>query len=326
MTHPKLASGQSGWGGRGYRIPGRTTPHGKQRVDPSVTTVLKHVAKPGLMQWAADQTAAFAVTNRSRLNDLADERAWAFLRFYWNREPELAGSDLRLFHEGVRDDSADIGTNVHEIIEAELTDGHEVQPDSVEAEQMLVVWDAWLERHEIRPHYAEFSVVNDWGYGINAYAGTADADWSIRCVHDGPACLGQARGEWARTLIDVKTSRYTWKEHGMQLAALFDAPISMVEVAEGTPGARKAEKTEDGRKVRSWWLERESPAYDRLALLHIRPHDLDPKGRRIEAFCELVDRTRDLDLYRTGFKGALLLAQSARELERRGDFRALAGL
>lgn len=48
MAHPKLATAQSGYGGRGYYIPGDLDAAGKRRIYPSVTTVLKRVAKEGL--------------------------------------------------------------------------------------------------------------------------------------------------------------------------------------------------------------------------------------------------------------------------------------
>lgn len=317
MTHPKLATDRSGWGGRGYRIPQRVDEWtGKPVIYPSITTVLKAVAKPGLHQWIADQTAAFAVENLPYLYNMSEERGWGYLRFYWNRTPDLVGSELRLHHEGVRDDAAEMGTNLHEWVEAEV-DGTVLSPtlDSWESEQMSVVFLEWLSEHEIISHAAEFTVVHD-GLGIG-YAGTGDADWSIKCLHDGPACLGQEPGEFVRVLVDLKTSRHTWPEHGMQLSAMFNAPRRMVEVAEGAPGAMLAEKTENGRKVRSWWNEEPNAKFERAALLHIRPNDLDAKGEVIPAFCELIDKTPDLDIFWAGFQGAYALTQMNRDLKER---------
>jgi hypothetical protein len=108
----------------------------------------------------------------------------------------------------------------------------------------------------------------------------------------------------------------------MQLAALWNAEVIMVEVAKGTPGARQGTASAKG----TWWLEEPAPTYHRAVLLHVRPRDLSPRGERIEAFCELVDMTEDLDVYMDGFEGALALSQTARTLKRRGDKRALAGL
>ena len=316
MTKPKLASKSSEDEGRFYRIPGRVDEHGKQRAYPSVTNVLAQVNKPGLYQWVADQTAAFAVANITQLNQRDDQAAWSFLRFYWNRTPDLTKpAGLRSHHDGVRDDAADLGTNVHELIEADIDGG--IPMPAVEAPEvweMVGAWESWYDRHEIVSHHTEFTVVHD---GLR-YAGTADADWTITCLHARP-CVPDG----SRCLVDLKTSRYTWPEHGMQLAALAQAPVAMVEVPEGTPGAVRAAKTEDGVRVISWWLEREQPTYDRAVLLHIRPRDLTPRGDRIEAFCELKDMTEDLDLYAKGFEGALRLCEVAQSLKARGDRRAL---
>lgn len=320
MTHPKLATAQSGFGGRGYRIPGRTDAWGKQRVYPSVTTVLKQVAKPGLMQWIADQTAAYAVANITKLLSYADEKMWGYLRFYWNREPDLSiARELRTHSDGVRDDAGELGTNFHEIVEADLQGQKPPLPNAPEVWEMVGAFEEWITDHEITVHRAEFTVVND----DLEYAGTGDADWSIRCIHLGVPCVpGADRFGGVRCLVDLKTSRYTWPEHGMQLAALLNAEVRMIEVPAGTPGAARAGKGRDA----TWWLEEPNPNYERAVLLHVRPRDLSPSGERIEAFCELVDMTEDLDIYMAGFEGALALCQSARLLKSRGDKRALAGL
>lgn len=301
MTHPKLATSRSGYGGRGYRIPGRTTEglngKPKQLVYPSITTVLNHVAKPALHQWIADCIAAYAVKNVGSLQARSEEVGFGFLRFVWNREPDLS-DPLRTFHDGVKNDAAELGTNIHEYIEADL--GVKVHPDlaSEQASQMAEAWDVFLENHSIESHNQEFTVVYD---GELPHAGTADADWTILCLHDDP-CLGTS--EPVRCLIDLKSSRHTWNEHGMQLAAIKMADRMMVEVAEGTDGALRHEATVDGKKVRSWWVETDLPSWDRYALLHIRPNDLDPQGEFIPAFCKLIDRTRDMDLYERGFRAA----------------------
>lgn len=314
MTKPELATAQSGYGGRGYRIPGRLDRYGKQKVYPSVTTVLKQVNKPGLMQWVADQTAAYAVANIHHLNDRSPEKAWGFLRFYWSREPDLT-QPLRTHHEGVRDDAAELGTNIHEIIDADLQGTIPPMPDSPEAWEMVDVVEEWLSLHDVTMHHSEFTVVHD----DLEYAGTADADWTIRCLHPDP-CLGTERP--VRCLIDLKTSRYTWPEHGMQLAALANAPVAMVKMLAAGPGTIKHGK---GRTA-TYWVEREQPTYERAALLHIRPRDLTPRGDRIPAYCELVDVTKDLDLHQQGFEGALVLCQTAFALKRRAEASTLAGI
>lgn len=323
MTHPKLAVKSSGFGGRGYAIPGRTKPSpttGKplQDVYPSVTTVLGQVAKPGLHQWIADQTAAFAVTNVGYLMQVSEDVAWRHLRFKWSKEADVQATELRRYYDGVKDDAADLGTNIHEWVEADI-DGLAPYPPmlAIETEQMVEAWRGWLIHHRIVSHRQEFTIVND----TLRVAGTADADWTITCLHDGPTCLGQEPDEAVRCLIDLKSSRHTWREHGYQLAALASAEVIMREVVEGHEGAMKIQKTENGKKVTSWWVEDAPIAFDRYAVLHIRPDDLDKDGEKIPRFCRLIDLTPDMDVYRKGFEGALALAHSERELKERAKAR-----
>jgi hypothetical protein len=333
VTAPKLASVKSGYGGRGYAIPGRTIPGaaGKPIKDvyPSVTTVLKHVAKgDAFHQWIADQTAAKAVTSLSYLMQVSEEVAWGSLRWYWSKEPDLVASEVREYWLGVRDDAAELGTNIHAWIEADI-DGLSEYPevDSIEMAEMLDGWAEFKRHHAITSHRQEFTLVND----DRRYAGTADADWTIECLHDPffdeatkrwRYCLGAEAGPY-RTLVDLKSSRYTWPEHGFQLAGLANCNAIMREVLEGTEGAMRAEKTEKGAKVVSWWLEDAPPAWERYALLHIRPDDLSTKGEHIARYCVLEDRTEDMDLYTEGFNAARSMAEVKKQLKERAKARGI---
>lgn len=328
MTHPKLATARSGYGGRGYYLPGHEVMvPGKDKpqreIYPSVTTVLKAVAKDGLHQWIADQVAAYAVRNIAYLQQVSDDVAWRFLRFYWSREAELVGSELRLYHEGVRDDAAEMGTNLHEWVEAHL-DGTVTIPeaDSVEAEEMIGAFLDWVQKHAITSNNAEFTLFNS-RLGV---VGTADADWWIFCTHEGPACIREGLGLSSkdlpvRCLVDLKTSRHTWPEHGMQLACLNDADVLMVEVPEDH--GLLHESTVDGKKQRSWWIEQDAPKFDAQILLHIRPTDLTAGGDIIDPFCELIDLTEDIPVYIEGFEGALALTRMKYTLKQRATARKI---
>lgn len=317
MTWPKLTVRNSGWGGRGYKIPGRDT------LYPGVTTVLKVIAKPGVDQWIADQTAAKAVVSIPYLMSVSEDVAWGSLRFYWSKEAELVGSEVRRYWEGVRDDAADLGTNIHEWVEADI-DGLAPypEPSSIEADEMIEAWREWFDAHEVVSHRQEFTCVND----AMGFAGTADADWSITCLHDpdenGMFCLGDTRGAH-RTLVDLKTSRHTWPEHAYQLAALASCPTLMREVVAGHEGAAKAEKTENGKKVTSWWVEDARPDWTRYALLHIRPDDLDTKGNPIPRFARLIDKTEDMDIAIDGFTGAYMIARTQKNQKARDKARGI---
>lgn len=328
MGHPKLATAQSGYGGRGYYIPGDLDAAGKRRVYPSVTTCLKQVNKPGLHQWISDQVAAFAVANIRYLENHTEDAGWEYLRFIWSRTPDLQATELRTWHEGVRDDAAELGTNLHEWMDAfmdGLTDPPEL--DSPEAEEMAEQVELWLERHTVEVRRSEFTIVNR-RLNSAGYAGTADGWWIITC-HD-PNCVDVLDSKGQPTgvkrccmpevdvpfvcLVDIKTSRFTWPEHGMQLAALSDADVVMREVAPGYSGAKVHTATVKGQKVQSWWIEEEPPTYERLVALHVRPSWLDSKGVPTPAFCRVVDFTKDKAHYAHGFAGAHMLAETYKAL------------
>lgn len=331
MSHPKLARKSSGFGGRGYGIPGRTHPSpttGKplQTIYPSVTTVLKQVNKPGLHQWIADQTAAYAVMNVSYLMQAHEEVAWRRVRFYWSGKPKEVASELRTYHEGVRDDAAEMGTGIHEFIEADVDEFSSHPPiDTDELWEMSEAWREWFEQHEVYIHGTEFTMVND----THGWAGTADGDWTIKCLHEpdefGLYCLGETVGPH-RTLVDVKSSRHTWAEHGYQLAGLANGEVMMVEATSDTPGAQKVTKTENGAKVTTYWTETAPPAWEKFALLHVRPDDLDSKGEVIPAFCKMIDMTEDMDVYADGFQGAFALTKTSRTLKERAKTRKRASV
>jgi hypothetical protein len=286
MTQPKLRSRSSGFGGSGYRIPTWLDDAGKPMLVPSVTTITGVTHKPGLVQWAADQTAAYAVTNIDALMSRTEEAGWGFLRYFWKREPKSV-DELRGAHRRVLNEAAEIGTNVHEWIEADLRGEFEPAIDSPECEQMVEQWLLWKEQHDIEPVLVEATAVNR----EHGYAGTLDGLWKI----DGVPML-----------VDVKTARNTWPEHFQQLAALGACYSVMEEVTENVDGAVPFADT--------WWVEQVMPAFSEYAILHLRPQDYDSKGNPMDAFCTLKS-VDNIDLHFEGFLGALQLKKYERKLK-----------
>lgn len=217
MSVPKLAN-LALWGlakqyqeGRAYHDP-RDDPKTGPRY-PSVTTVLKLVDKSGLSQWAADMAMRWAAENWELLSRRSDEDAFNAGRFRW---------------KDVRDERAEVGTGVHETIEAEHK-GTWTFPDLDEEQEAIIEqWRLLNESHLIEPILTEFTVLDT----TVGYAGTADGYWKITCLHDGPTCLSQAPGEAVLAVVDVKTSRKHWPEHDYQLGALCAAPEWAIETGE----------------------------------------------------------------------------------------------
>jgi hypothetical protein len=243
---------------------------------PGVTTVLKKLDKPGVLQWAVDNTSAYAVANIDALMNRTEEQGFGFLRWYWKRDPLASDEqDIRNYSAGVLNDAAELGTMVHDWIAAEHDDSP--YPDVTLAPpyfwEMIAQWDAWKSEHDIKPILTETTL---WSHQYG-YAGTADGLWEIDGV---------------RTLIDVKTSRNVWDEHFMQLSALGACDAMLIESDNS-------------------WSEVEVPGFSQYALLHIRPTDTKKNGEHMEPFCrlEVVDM-EEIPLHFEAFLGLLAVSDA----------------
>lgn len=253
-------------------------------IVPGVTTVIKVVDGQGLIQWSVDQTAAYAVANVEQLLNRTQEQGWGFLRFFHKREPDL-NDPLRSAHNGVLNDLAQLGTNMHNWIEVDLT-GNDFYPevDSQEMVEMIDKWDDWKAEHKIDVVYTEVTL---WHKDLG-YAGTFD----LLAWIDGDL--------W---LIDVKTSRRVGKSHKMQLAALREATEMFAQ-------------NEDGL-----WERVDFPKPTRYGFIQVRPDDTDYHGYPIDAFVALHEvSTEVLDQYWERFKACLQISNvDARLKELEGE-------
>jgi hypothetical protein len=211
MTAPTLAR-TSGNGHRVYEWQGRAFP--------SVTAILSGgIPKPALPRWAAKQAARYAVANADRLAGLP---------------ADVAIGEIKRAPWAARDSRADLGSAVHALVEARITDrpAPELPP---EVEQQTAGYLAAFERFcdHWRPAWStcEATVFSTW----HGYAGTLD---SI-AVLDGNVV----------TLLDVKTGSQVYPEAGLQLAAYARGDFI------GTP---------DGREL-------PLPEVEAAAVLHLRP-------------------------------------------------------
>lgn len=263
MAEPKLRVAASGFGGSGYK-----NPFTGEKV-PGVTTALSHLEKKGILQWSIDQVSAYAAVNAESLIERTYEQGFKFLRFYHSRmkssdfdDPYV---DLRNSASGVLNDLAELGTTVHDWIEADLLDLLEPEIVRREQEEMVIAYLEWKADQDIEVRLTEATVFGD-GYG-----GTLD--WHLKL-------------NGVETLGDTKTSRATRREHYAQLAALGAADTLAREVPKGTEGAEEYTATKAGKKSTSYWVPDVIPPFSRYGILHLRPNDYDAQGNFVPAFCE----------------------------------------
>lgn len=192
MTSPELSrlvkygDAKSEDEGRAYSYPLIKDENGKYPQYPSVTTVLRMVNHDSLIGWATGLVADWCVNNLDLLQRSSIERGINMARYR---------------HNAFRDERASVGDGVHAAIEAEHTGSWAFPQLNDEQQAIMEQWRQFCSEHEVKPMYSELTMFNRQV----EYAGTADGVWWI----DGKL-----------SLIDVKTSRSTWPEHFMQLAAL----------------------------------------------------------------------------------------------------------
>lgn len=306
MTRPFLAVDASGYEGRGYALPNRPDEKGKPTRVMGVTTALGILEKKGVTQWSVDNTIAYAMLNIDRLSEMEPQQQWGFLRFYhsrWKEEDfDNPLKDLSDASNGVLSDLGELGTVTHLWIEENLNDRSEPQIVRNEQAEMIEAFLEWKSQHKIEVVLSEATVV-----GHN-YAGTLDHLLIITCEHDGPTCLGQEPGVAVPTLVDVKTSRRTRREHIAQLAALGAAESLIREVDAGTEGAVEYKG--------KWWVEDVLPPFSEYAILHLRPGEVGTGGVYTEAFCKLkrVDHAK-VDAAHKLFTAAVDARLAERELK-----------
>lgn len=299
MGNPLYRVRASGSGGSGYGIPPlpdqayrsiknadgnqidvAVDEDGKPIIVPGVTTVLKQGNQDGIAHWAAQQTAAYAVTHIDSLLSRTEEAGYGFLQYHWKREPDWESDDLLTAYDRVLHDSAELGTAVHDYLEWRLggEQGFAPELNKPEFRQMAEQVDLWLFENRVEVHAIEETW---WG---DHYAGTLDL---VATVNGTPF------------LLDAKTSRHVQSSHKRQLAALHNANKPYKMDGEGN------------------WYVAEKPHYEQFGFLHIRPDDWDSKGNFIPAFCrlEVVDEA-ELDVHWKAFQGLLQVARSEQELKK----------
>ena len=248
MTKPELARYYSEKDGdaRGYVIPTRDNLRAY-----GVTSISGRYSDGkdagGLAQYAADVTLRWANENWSILGARSDEANYRQGRFRW---------------KDYTDHLAQVGTDAHEWIEADLTE--QSLPDLWgESLEVADQWVALRQQHWVDPLHVERTVFHP-EYG---YAGTLDFGGDL----DGVLTLG-----------DVKTGRMLRENQRIQMAALAKCPIAMVKGGDGV------------------WREEKAPEWEQYAFFHLRPDYYNPvNGISEQAYWEIeyVDPEEIDDLF-----------------------------
>ena len=200
----------------------------------------------GLAQWAADTTLRWANDNWSLLGSRSDEQNYRNGRFRWKDHTTHL---------------AQVGTDAHEWIEADLTGG-ELPIMWGESLEIAQQWVNFRSHHWIEPTHVEQTV---WNHTLG-YAGTFDFGGYL----DGIPCM-----------LDVKTGRNLWENNLIQQAAMAKCEVLMTKQADGT------------------WVEEPMPQWDQLGFIHLRPDYYNPvTGAQESAYWELelmdMDEVDDL--------------------------------
>lgn len=179
---------------------GRTYTWGAETFT-SVTTLLGALSKPALVNWAAKSVAEYAVQHMPEIYALAQADPAGAVR-------ALKGSPWQS-----RDNAAELGTAVHDQIEARIIGQTPPEPTSDVAKR-LAYFEDFCNDYQPQFEAAEATVYNRSA----RYAGTLD---SIAVVGG------------KRYLIDVKTTKSgVYPEHALQLAAY--AHAEFIGAPDGT--------------------------------------------------------------------------------------------
>lgn len=167
--------------------------NGKQMT--GVTTVLQVLAKPALIQWAADMACAYVKEH----GNIEDNPAGIF---YCVTEEQLA--EARVAHAKKKESAGDRGTEVHALVEKYIKDCIENNEGIARTylidDPMLQEFVTWAVMHDVKFLESEKKVYNKELF----IAGTAD----FTCEIGGKRYVG-----------DLKTGSGIYPEHFYQTAA-----------------------------------------------------------------------------------------------------------
>lgn len=209
---PQKVIRQDGRTGRFYRVEGDDEPY------VSVTHALGCIAKPALINWAANQERTLVVEAAADLYlDLCKTPPMGRPSFVATLQGRIGKQKA---HQKELAKAGEIGTQVHALIEWNLRQslGQKVGPEPrvVDAAQWaLMAWQDWAQSVDLKPVFIEQMVFSR----THKYAGTMDL-------------LAKVRG--ILSLVDFKTGKAIYAEVHLQNIAYQHALIEMGHLAPAT--------------------------------------------------------------------------------------------
>lgn len=202
---------------------------------PGVTTIIRALDKPAIIEWAKRETARCAVDNYDFVADLIKRGG-----------PKAAADWLARIPDFQRDTAGEMGSAVHRLAEkitrAKAAGFHGISDEGITPDQLPFVeaYRRFLEDYEPEFKSLERMVFSEQ----HGYGGTFDS-------------IAKIAG--STYLIDTKTSKASYAETALQLAALANADFC------GLPGEKQRFRI---------------PPIEKYAVLHIRP-DQYARGYRL---------------------------------------------
>jgi hypothetical protein len=202
---------------------------------PSVTTILRAVNKPALINWAANEERKLIMDAlRNCMDSIPQGQKMSRLQFF-SRLEDFIGEQKA--HVKIRNKAGDIGSEIHAMAEWQLRRElkQEVGPEpklSDPALQGWSAWDDWRQRTNLVPLLVEQTV---WS-NKHGYAGTLDLlcemDLPVQDI-DGEFTNLEGRG---KVMADWKSGKGIYVESRLQTAAYVEALIEMGHAEHGLHG------------------------------------------------------------------------------------------
>jgi hypothetical protein len=161
---------------------------------PSVTTIIRRLDKPALIQWAADMAVQHILAKQAELQSGLTVLS-------------ALCEEARKAHATIRDAAGDVGNQLHAYAKKRM-EGKSVADltgsITLQAAQAIDAFEKWLREHKIEPLGIERKVMS----AKSLYAGTLDF-------------YGRIDGEYA--LLDFKTGNGVYDEAWFQMGGYDDA-------------------------------------------------------------------------------------------------------